>query len=51
MRGLGHSGHGRDSQHRGLEPRHARLCAGAAVTIVDFVTETYHQHHKEKTDP
>ncbi|HUI22450.1 MAG TPA: abortive infection family protein [Methylocella sp.] len=43
LRGLYGSGHGRDGKYRGLEPRHARLAVGAAVTFVDFVTETYHQ--------
>ena len=43
LRGLYGSGHGRDGKHRGLEPRHARLAVGAAVTFIDFVTET-HKH-------
>ena len=43
LRGLYGSGHGRDGKYRGLEPRHARLAVGAAVTFIDFVTETYHQ--------
>jgi len=41
LRGLYGSGHGRDGKHRGLEPRHARLAVGAAVTFIDFITETY----------
>ncbi|MEO1968417.1 MAG: abortive infection family protein [Sphingomonadaceae bacterium] len=41
LRGLYGSGHGRDGQHRGLQPRHARLAVGAAVSFIDFVTETY----------
>lgn len=43
LRGLYGSGHGRDGKHRGLEPRHARLAVGAAVSFIDFVTATYHQ--------
>jgi Abortive infection C-terminus/AbiJ N-terminal domain 3 len=43
LRGLYGSGHGRDGRHRGLEPRHARLAVGAAVSFIDFVTATYHQ--------
>jgi HEPN domain-containing protein len=43
LRGLYGSGHGRDGKHRGLEPRHARLAVGAAVSFIDFVTETHHQ--------
>ena len=50
LRGLYGSGHGRDGKHRGLEPRHARLCVGAAVAFIDFVTETYHQRHMDKND-
>jgi len=41
LRGLYGSGHGRDGQHKGLQPRHARLAVGAAVSFIDFVTETY----------
>lgn len=47
LRGLYGSGHGRDGNHRGLEPRHARLAVGAAVDFIDFVTETYHQRHND----
>jgi hypothetical protein len=48
LRGLYGSGHGRDGKHRGLEPRHARLAAAAAITFVDFVTETYRQREFTK---
>ncbi len=41
LRGLYGTGHGRDGSHRGLQPRHARLAVGAAVTFIDFVTETH----------
>lgn len=47
LRGLYGSGHGRDGQHRGLEPRHARLAVGAAVAFIDFVTDTYHQREEK----
>lgn len=43
IRGLYGVGHGRDGNHRGLEPRHARLAVGAAVTFIDFVSDTYHK--------
>ena len=43
LRGLYGSGHGRDGNHRGLQPRHARLAVGSAVAFIDFVTETYRQ--------
>jgi hypothetical protein len=41
LRGLYGTGHGRDGQHRGLQPRHARLAVASAVAFVDFVAETY----------
>lgn len=43
LRGLYGSGYGRDGDHRGLEPRHARLAVAAAVAFIDFATETYHR--------
>lgn len=41
LRGLYGSGHGRDGNHRGLHPRHARLAVASAVAFIDFVSETY----------
>jgi AbiJ N-terminal domain 3/Abortive infection C-terminus len=41
LRSLYGSGHGRDGQHFGLEPRHARLAASCAIAFVDFATETF----------
>lgn len=41
LRGLYGSGHGRDGEHTGLEPRHARLVASCAIAFVDFATETH----------
>ena len=49
LRGLYGSGHGRSGQHKGLEPRHARLAVGAAVSFIDFISATYHKH-KEKAE-
>jgi hypothetical protein len=49
LRSLYGSGHGRDGKHRGLEPRHARLAVGAAVTFIDFITETYRQRENGST--
>ena len=49
LRSLYGSGHGRDGNYRGLEPRHARLAVGAAVAFIDFVSETYHQRILKKT--
>lgn len=50
LRGLYGTGHGWAGGTRGLEPRHARLAAGAAVTFIDFVTETYHCRFVKKQD-
>lgn len=41
LRGLYGTGHGKDGQHRGLQPRHARLAVAAAVAFIDFVSETH----------
>ncbi len=43
LRGLYGSGHGHEGKHQGLKPRHARLAVGAAVTFIEFITETHHQ--------
>lgn len=51
LRGLYGSGHGRDGQHRGLQPRHARLAVASAVAFIDFATETYrHQESVKQND-
>jgi len=51
LRSLYGSGHGRDGRHKGLQPRHARLAVGAAVSFIDFVTETYRERQfREQTD-
>jgi len=49
LRGLYGSGHGRDGQHRGLQPRHARLAVASAVAFIDFIAETH--RYRESTDP
>ncbi|NVZ75182.1 abortive infection family protein [Pseudomonas gingeri] len=41
LRGLYGTGHGKDGQYRGLQPRHARLAVAAAVAFIDFVSETH----------
>ena len=48
LRGLYGTGHGRDGQHQGLQPRHARLAVASAVAFMDFVTETYRQRESAK---
>ncbi|MBB1631954.1 abortive infection family protein [Cupriavidus sp. UME77] len=45
LRGLYGTGHGRDGQYRGLQPRHARLAVASAVAFIDFITDTY--QHRE----
>ena len=45
LRGLYGTGYGRDGQHRGLQPRHARLAVASAVAFIDCVSETF--RHKE----
>ena len=45
LRGLYGTGHGRDGQHRGLQPRHARLAVASAVAFIDFMSETF--NHRE----
>ena len=49
LRGLYGTGHGRDGNHRGLQPRHARLALSSAVAFIDFVSETYWQRQREKS--
>lgn len=49
LRGLYGTGHGRDGQHRGLQPRHARLAVASAVAFIDFVTETYRDRDLAKS--
>lgn len=44
LRGLYGTGHGRDGNYRGLQPRHARL----AVAFIDFVADTYKQREATK---
>lgn len=41
LRSLYGSGHGKKGDHRGLEPRHARLAVAACAAYVEFVAETY----------
>lgn len=50
LRGLYGTGHGRDGQHRGLQPRHARLAVAAAVAFIDFVSETYRHREGVRSD-
>ncbi|WP_422388089.1 abortive infection family protein [Delftia tsuruhatensis] len=47
LRGLYGTGHGRDGQYRGLQPRHARLAVASVVAFVEFVTETYLLKHTQ----
>lgn len=49
LRGLYGSGHGRDGQHRGLQPRHARLAVASAVAFIEFVADTYGQREAARS--
>jgi len=46
LRNLYGTGHGREGQHRGLEPRHARLAITTAAAFVVFVSDTYRDRFK-----
>jgi len=48
LRGLYGSGHGKDGNHRGLQPRHARLAVASAVAFIDFVADTYRERESAK---
>ncbi len=50
LRGLYGTGHGRDGQHRGLQPRHARLAVASAVAFIDFVSETFQYREGSSND-
>lgn len=50
LRGLYGTGHGRDGQHRGLQPRHARLAVASAVAFIDFVASTYRDRETNGTE-
>jgi hypothetical protein len=41
LRSMYGTGHGRRPGLKGLQPRHARLAVGAAVTFIEFVSETH----------
>jgi hypothetical protein len=49
LRGLYGTGHGRDGQYRGLQPRHARLAVASAVAFIDFIAETYRDREIPKS--
>ena len=50
LRGLYGTGHGRNGQHRGLQPRHARLAVASAVAFIDFIAETYRHRESVRSD-
>jgi hypothetical protein len=43
LRGLYGTGHGQHGKSGGLRPRHARLAAGAAITLATFLFETHQE--------
>jgi len=48
FRGLYGTGHGKDGKAKGLTPRHARLAAGAAKTLVNFLFDTFQERKGNK---
>ncbi len=48
LRSLYGSGHGPDGKMKGLQPRHARLACGTAITFVDFIVSTYKARKTEQ---
>jgi hypothetical protein len=47
LRNLYGTGHGKSSDHRGLQPRHARLAVSCAATFSTFLFETYHRQRAD----
>ena len=41
IRNLYGTGHGKNSRHKGLQPRHARLAVATAAAFAEFIVETY----------
>jgi hypothetical protein len=41
------TGHGKVASTQGLQPRHARLAAGAASTLAVFLAETHNERSKQ----
>ncbi|MGH8332335.1 MAG: abortive infection family protein [Pseudomonas sp.] len=50
MRGLYGTGHGKDGEYHGLQPRHARLAVASAVAFIDFVSETHRYREHSESD-
>ena len=44
------SGHGKDGDFVGLEPRHANLAIGSSTTLVRFLWDSYLRNHKNDVD-
>lgn len=44
------SGHGKDGDFVGLEPRHANLAIGSSTTLVRFLWDSYLRNHKKEVD-
>lgn len=47
LRNLYGTGHGKDGKAIGLQPRHAKLAVSSAVTMVNFLFETYEERNNE----
>ena len=50
LRNVYGSGHGKSATYKGLQPRHAKLAVGSAVTLVNFLWDTYQIQEKMKTN-
>jgi hypothetical protein len=50
IRGLYGTGHGKDGRTRGVSPRHARLCVGAASALVTFAFQTHLETNSKAGD-
>jgi hypothetical protein len=46
LRNLYGTGHGKAGHHKGLQPRHAKLAAGAASTLSLFLLDTHQEREK-----
>jgi hypothetical protein len=51
IRNLYGTGHGKNSRHRGLQPRHARLAVATAAAFAEFIVETYKERLRASKPP
>jgi hypothetical protein len=46
IRNLYGTGHGKNTNHRGLQPRHARLAVASAAAFIEFIVGTHKERKK-----